>query len=135
MKHPVRIAATAAALIASAAIASASAASAGAASDGTSAGKPTAAMRSDIILTAKQDTTIWHNLSAQRAQKTPSSFRAAVGADLPKAVPLHTFSRKVADNILTLAGMKYAKLNDRVLVVRMRDRKIESIITPASAKS
>jgi hypothetical protein len=134
MKHPLPIAAAAAAaLIASAGIAAA--ANADAMSASTSKAKAPAAMHSDIILTAKQDTTIWRGLSAKSAEKAPGSFKAAVGADLPTSVALHAFPQKVADNILTLAGMNYAKLNGKVLVVRTRDRKIESIITPASAKS
>jgi hypothetical protein len=131
MKHPFPIAAAAAALIASAAMAVA----AQAMPTGKSMAKAPAAARSDIILTAQQDKTIWRDLSSTGKQKAPASFRAAVGADVPKAVTLHAFPQKVADNVLTLAGMKYAKLNGKVLVVRTRDRKIESVITPASAKS
>ncbi len=65
----------------------------------------------------------------------PTGFQAKVGVDLPKSVALHAFPQQTADNILTLAGMEYAKLHGRVLVARTRDRKIESIITPASVKS
>jgi hypothetical protein len=131
MKHPLPIAATATALIASAGMAVA--AHAMPVSKPTS--KPPAALRSDIILTAQQDKTIWRDLSSMSKQKAPASLRAADGAEVPKAVTLYAFPKKVADNILTLAGMKYARLNGKVLVVRQRDRKIESIITPALAKS
>jgi hypothetical protein len=131
MKHPLPIAATAAALIASAAMAVA----AHATPANTPMAKPPAAMRSDIILTAQQDKNIWRGLSSMSKQKAPASFRAAVGTDVPTSLTLHAFPQNVADNILTLAGMNYAKLNGKVLVVRQRDRKIESIITPASAKS
>jgi hypothetical protein len=131
MKHLLRSAATAAALIASAGMAAAAQATPAS----TPMAKPPAAMRSDIILTAQQDKTIWRDLSSMSNQQAPARFRAAVGADVPTLVTLHAFPQNVADNILTLAGMKYAKLNGKVLVVRQRDRKIESIITPASAKS
>lgn len=131
MKHPLPIAATAAALIASAAMAVA----AHAMPAGKSMAKTPATARSDIILTAQQDQTIWRDLSAKSAEKAPGTFKVAIGADLPKSVALHAFPQKVADNVLTLVGMNYAKLNGKVLVVRTRDRKIESIITPASAKS
>jgi hypothetical protein len=133
MKHPARFVSAAAALVASAGIAAA--ASPGAMSGGTSGAKQPAAMHSDIILTAKQDTTIWHSLSAKNTERAPTGFQAKVGVDLPKSVALHAFPQQTADNILTLAGMEYAKLHGRVLVVRTRDRKIESIITPASVKS
>jgi hypothetical protein len=134
MRHPLHIAATAAAVLIASAAMAAAASSGSMANDHASAAKSTAKM-SNIILTTKQRKTIWQNLSSASEQKAPASFQAAVGTDMPKTVTLHAFPQKVADNVLTLAGMKYAKLNDQVLVVRPRDRKIESVITAASAKS
>jgi hypothetical protein len=134
MRSPLHIAATAAAVL----IASAGMAAAANSMSSDHAGTPAAksmAKTSNIILTSQERKTIWRNLSAASEQKAPASFHAAVGADMPKAVTLHAFPQKVADDVLTLAGMKYAKLNDKVMVVRSRDRKIESVITAASAKS
>ncbi|MGH6727885.1 MAG: DUF1236 domain-containing protein [Pseudolabrys sp.] len=133
MRHPLHIAATAAAvLIASAGLAAA--ASSGSMATDHSAAKSTAKM-STIVLTTSERKTIWKDLSSASEQKAPAKFQAAVGTDIPKSVTLRAFPKKVADSVSTLSGMKYAKLNDKVLVVRPRDRKIESVITAASAKS
>jgi hypothetical protein len=140
MRSPLHIVVTAAAILASAGIAAAASSGTTAGEHGgapaakSSAANSSAAM-SNIILTAQDRKSIWNGLSAMGEQKTPARFHAAIGADLPKSVALHAFPQKVADSVLTLAGMKYAKMNDRVLVVRSRDRKIESVITKASAQS
>jgi hypothetical protein len=113
----------------------AAAAGSGTMANGHAAAAKSAGKTSNIILTSQQRKTIWNDLSSASEQKAPASFQAAVGADMPVSMTLHAFPRKVADNVLTLAGMKYAKLNDQVLVVRARDRRIESMITAVSAKS
>jgi hypothetical protein len=134
MRSPLHIAATAATVLIASAGMAAAANSMSSDHTGTSAIKSMAKM-SNIILTNQERKTIWRNLSSASEQKAPARFHAAVGTDMPKAVTLHAFPQKLADNVLTLAGMKYAKLNDKILVVRSRDRKIESVITAASAKS
>lgn len=134
MRSPMHIAAAAAAIMIASAGMAVAAGSGKMANDHASAAKSAAKM-SNIILTSQERKTIWQNLSSASEQKAPARFHAAVGADMPASVTLRTFPQKVADNVLTLAGMKYAKLNDQVLVVRARDRRIESVITAASAKS
>jgi hypothetical protein len=134
MRSPLHIAATAAAILIASAGMAAAANSGTMSGDHGSAASSTAKM-SNIILTTQERKTIWQGLSARAEQKAPASFEAAVGADVPNSVTLQMFPKKVADSVLALSGMKYAKLNDQVLVVRSRDRKIESVITAASTNS
>jgi len=140
MQRPLQIVAVAAALVASAGMAAA--ADYGNIQTGTmpstaktQMAKPANATMSDIVLSAQQKKTIWKDLSARSGQKAPSSFQASVGADVPKSVTLHKFPSKLASNVPTLTGMRYAKLNDKLVVVRPRDRKVENVIDGASAKS
>ena len=87
---------------------------------------------SDLILTTQREHRIWRWLHGRKDQKKPTGFTAHIGADLPASVKLHKFPRKLAGETPPIAGMRYAKLSGKVVVVRPADRKIEQVIKTPS---
>lgn len=83
-----------------------------------------AAGEEQISLNDQQRQTIWQTLSKARAETAPSDFQASVGADVPRSMRLHSFSRALTDQVPAMRGYEYAKLQNRVLIVNPRTRKI-----------
>jgi hypothetical protein len=78
----------------------------------------------DISLTDQQKQTIWQTLSRARSEKTPSDFKATVGSDVPRTVRLHVFTRALTNKVPATRGKEYAKLQNQVVVVDPKTRKI-----------
>lgn len=86
------------------------------------------AMQSDAEIGKAQRRFIWDGLKVVAAQKKPPGFSAHVGRTLPHGLVMHAFSHDAKAELPRLDGMKYVKLDGKVLVVRQRDRKIELIV-------
>ncbi len=87
---------------------------------------------SDLILTTHEAHRIWSRLHARADEREPAGFHPHIGGKLPGAVRLREFTRKLAGEIPAIAGMRYAKLEGKVVVVRPSDRKIEAVIAAPS---
>ena len=86
------------------------------------------ALKSDVDIGEQQRKFIWDGLKAVAAQEKPPGFAAHVGSTLPDALVMHAFSHDAKAELPGLDGMKYVKLESKVLVVRQSDRKIELIV-------
>ncbi len=84
--------------------------------------------KSDLILTTHEKHRIWRALHARRDEKKPAGFNPHIGVNLPPAVELHAFPGRLAGEIAPIAGMRFAKLEGKLVVVRPSDRKIEEVI-------
>lgn len=80
--------------------------------------------QADINLTDQQKQTIWQTLSRARSEKAPSDFKAAVGSDVPRTVRLHVFTRALTNKVPATRGYEYAKLQNEVVVVDPKTRKV-----------
>ncbi len=77
-----------------------------------------------INLTDQQKQMIWQTLSRARNEKTPTNFQASVGADVPRSLRLHSFARSVTKQVPATRGLDYAKLQNQVLIVNPKTRKV-----------
>ena len=87
---------------------------------------------SDLILTTHEAHRVWNRLGGHADEHKPAGFHPHIGGKLRSAVTLHEFPRKLAGEIPAIAGMRYAKLEGKVVVVRRSDRKIEALIKAPS---
>jgi len=85
---------------------------------------PPAAAQNHISLSDQQKQTIWQTLSKARAETAPADFQAAVGADVPKGLRLHYFKRSLTRQVPATHGYEYAKLQNEVLIVNPKTKKI-----------
>jgi hypothetical protein len=85
--------------------------------------------KGQISLNDQQRQTIWQTLSKTRAERAPSSFQASIGSDVPRTMRLHSFSRSVTSQVPTMRGLDYAKLQDQVLIVDPKTRKVVDTVS------
>jgi hypothetical protein len=80
--------------------------------------------QSQINLTDQQKQTIWQKLSSARSDTTPSTFEASIGTAVPKDMRLHSFARSITGQVPSMRGMDYAKLQNEVVIVDPKTRKV-----------
>jgi Protein of unknown function (DUF1236) len=82
-----------------------------------------------ISLNDQQKQMIWQTLSNARNERTPTNFQASVGADVPRALRLHSFARAVTKQLPAVRGYDYAKLQNQVLIVDPKTRKVVDTVS------
>ncbi len=80
--------------------------------------------RDQISLSDQQKQMIWQTLSKARAETAPANFQASIGADVPKGLRLHNFRRSLTRRVPATHGYEYAKVQNEVLIVNPKTRKI-----------
>jgi hypothetical protein len=129
MKTPTTIAFAAAALLAGI-----SAASAAPPENGTMAPPPAATKMArpasdTLTLTTAQRKKAWDDLyTGMLNQKTPSGFKATVGAALPNSVTTAPVTAKAAGDVPALQPYKFAMVQKKLVIVNPSDGKIADVI-------
>ena len=82
-----------------------------------------------VTLTDQQKQTIWKRLSRAGNERMPSNFEASVGSDVPRSVRLHSFARTVTRTVPEIRGYDYAKLQNQVIIVDPKTRKIVDTVS------
>jgi hypothetical protein len=107
--------------------------------DGTRTSVPMLAARvsahSDLVLTADQKHRLWRRLAGRNGDHAPAGFEPRVGGEAPAAVKLARLPRHLTAYVPAVAGMRFAKLDGKLLLVRPSDRQIEQVITRRQMKS
>jgi hypothetical protein len=84
----------------------------------------------NLSLSARQKTTAWRDLSKQGArQQQPSTFTASVGTAVPDAITLRPISGKASAQVPALRPYQYALLQDKLLIINPKDKKIVDVIS------
>jgi hypothetical protein len=80
--------------------------------------------QNEVSLNDQQKQAIWQTLSKARAENTPADFQASVGAQVPKGMRLHHFSRAMTREVPAMHRYRYAKVPNQVIIVDPRTRKV-----------
>jgi hypothetical protein len=83
-----------------------------------------------LNLTSTQEHSIVQSVNKQNAKaaQLPSGFKAAVGEAVPTSIPLHALPSDAASQVPAAKLYEYAKLQNQLLIVNPKDRKIVDII-------
>jgi hypothetical protein len=82
-----------------------------------------------LDLSATQQKDIWKDLSRHAASQTaPSGFNATVGEAIPTGVSTYPLPRQAARDVPAVKPYRYAMLQDKVLIVNPRDKKIADVV-------
>jgi hypothetical protein len=83
-----------------------------------------------LNLTSTQEHTILQSVNKQSAKKeiSPSGFKAAVGQAVPTSIPLHGLPNDVTSQVPAVKSYDYAMLQNQLLIVNPKSRKIVDII-------
>ncbi len=87
--------------------------------------------KDSLSLSSQQRKTAWQDISAQATkEKSPSGFKAAVGAALPSDLITHPVPVSTANKVPELQPYQYALLDsNKLLIVNPNDKKVAEIIT------
>jgi hypothetical protein len=83
-----------------------------------------------LSLTSTQEHTILQSINKQNVKKeaSPSGFKAAVGQAVPTSIPLHALPSDAASQVPAVKPYEYAVLQNQLLIVNPKDRKIVDMI-------
>ena len=83
-----------------------------------------------LSLTSTQEHTILQSINKQSVKKeaSPSGFKAAVGQAVPTSIPLHALPSDAASQVPAVKPYGYAVLQNQLLIVNPKDRKIVDMI-------
>jgi hypothetical protein len=130
MKAPTTIALAAAALLAGIAAASAAPPENGKMAPPPASTKMARPASDTLTLTTAQRKKAWDDLyTGMLNQKTPSGFKATVGAALPSSVTTAPVTAKAAGDIPALKPYKFAMVQKKLVIVNPSDGKIADVIT------
>jgi hypothetical protein len=83
-----------------------------------------------LTLTSAQRKKAWDDLyTGMLNQKTPSAFKATIGAALPKTVVTARVTAKAAGDVPALKPYKFAMVQKKLVIVNPNDGKIADVIT------
>lgn len=83
-----------------------------------------------LSLTSAQRKSAWEDISRLAAkQKAPKGFTAKVGKALPSTVATNPVPVSTANDVPKLRPYRYALLNNKLLIVNPKDKKVVEIIT------
>jgi hypothetical protein len=83
-----------------------------------------------LTLTAAQRKLAWKDLyTGALNQKTPTGFKASVGAVMPGKVVTAAVTRKAAGDVPALKPYKFAMVQKKLVIVNPSDHKIADVIT------
>jgi Putative peptidoglycan binding domain len=84
-------------------------------------------------LSAQQKQMIAQKLSAQSAEQPPANFNPTVGQNVPPTLKLSQLPGNVTDQVQSLKGDDFAKLNDgKILIVNPSSKQIVAVINERS---
>jgi hypothetical protein len=83
-----------------------------------------------LNLTSTQEHAIVQSVNKQNQKMatSPSGFKAAVGQVVPTSIQLHALPSDTASQVPAAKSYDYAKLQNQLLIVNPKDRKIVDII-------
>lgn len=91
-------------------------------------------MASSVTLTPQQKQKIWQSLASASGQPAPAGFTASEGATVPQQVSLQPLPQSAsADLPANARDMQYAKMQDEILIVDPKDRKVVEVIKQSEA--
>jgi hypothetical protein len=83
-----------------------------------------------LSLTSKQQKSAWNDLYVKSLnQQKPAGFHVATGAALPKSIATGQMTTKAAGDVPALKPYDFAQLDQKLVIVNPRDRKIAEVIT------
>jgi len=77
-----------------------------------------------LNLTSAQKQTIAQGVASERGETAPSGFLAKIGEKVPQSLSMHQLPSSVTNQVSAAKGYEYAKLQNQVVVVDPKTRKV-----------